>query len=144
MKMLIGLVAGLLLTAGAAWGGDYTVNPNGTVSDNTTGLIWQQEDDNTGRTWEQALAYCENLTLDSQADWRLPNIKELESIADDSRVFPAIDTAAFPNTDSSGCWSSTTYAGYTDLAWYVDFYDGNVYIDDKYGSYYARCVRGGQ
>lgn len=143
MKMLTGLLAGLLCFAGAAWGGDYTVSPNGTVSDNVTGLMWQQEDDNVGRTWEQALAYCENLTLDTHADWRLPNFKELESITDDSRVNPAIDPVAFPNANSFYYWSSTTYAPHNiDNAWFVNFSTGDLYYVDKGNSYYARCVRG--
>ena len=30
--------------------------------------------------WHDALAYCENLDLGGHDDWRLPNVKELQSI----------------------------------------------------------------
>jgi hypothetical protein len=41
----------------------FTVNGDGTVTDNVTGLMWQQEDDDTERKWEQAISYCEALSL---------------------------------------------------------------------------------
>src|SRR3989339_1091426 len=142
MKILTG-VLGILLFCGVAWAGDYTDNLNGTVTDNGTGLIWQQEDDNTTRTWEAAISYCEGLSLAGETDWRLPNMKELESIIDDSRNNPAIDIKAFPNTNSSNYWSSTTpKASYTFYAWVVNFYSGSVsyYGNVKTNGMYVRCV----
>src|SRR3989338_5085700 len=79
----------------------FTDNGNGTVTDNDTGLMWQKEDDGVTRTWESAIIYCEGLSLGSYSDWRLPNIKELESITDATKDNPAIDTTYFPNTNSS-------------------------------------------
>ncbi|MCP4124611.1 MAG: DUF1566 domain-containing protein, partial [Bacteroidetes bacterium] len=55
-------------------------NENGTISDNATGLMWQQADDGTTRDWKNALSYAENLSLGGHSDWRLPNAKELQSI----------------------------------------------------------------
>ncbi|MEK7846512.1 MAG: DUF1566 domain-containing protein [Nitrospinota bacterium] len=77
-------------------------------------------------------------------DWRLPNIKELESITDDNRYNSAIDSTYFPNINSSYYWSSTTYASYSSYAWFVYFYFGNVGCDGKSGYGYVRCVRAGQ
>jgi hypothetical protein len=74
----------------AAW----VDNHDGTVSDTVTGLSWQQGDgqnDAGGRTWLNALAYCEGLNLAGRSDWRLPNIRELETLVDDSRYNPSID-----------------------------------------------------
>jgi hypothetical protein len=122
----------------------YTVNGDGTVTDNVTGLMWQQEDDNATRPWFNALTYCENLDLGLNTDWRLPTRKELMRLVNYGVYNPAIDPAAFPNTDSSVYWSSTTLASDTGSAWFVYFYDGLVYDDNKGNSYSARCVRGGQ
>jgi hypothetical protein len=121
----------------------FTDNNDGTVTDNVTTLMWQKQDDGTTRTWESAITYCENLNLPSggYSDWRLPNIKELKSIVDNTTSNPAIDTGKFPATVSSMYWSATTYHFNTSSAWPVDFYDGLVGSRDKSLSTYVRCVR---
>ncbi|MDA3896745.1 MAG: DUF1566 domain-containing protein [Desulfobacteraceae bacterium] len=138
---MLGLI--LLLGAAPALAG-FTDNGNGTVTDTSTGLTWQQATASGSYTWEQALAYCENLTLGSRSDWRLPTRKELRSIVDYSRYNPSINTDFFPNTIASWYWSSTTSAGSTDYAWGVPFYSGLDYDNDKSSSKYVRAVRGGQ
>ena len=55
----------------------YIDNGDGTVTDNGTGLMWQQATAPGTYTWEQALVYCENLDLANHTDWRLPTVKEL-------------------------------------------------------------------
>ena len=57
-------------------GGGYKDNGDGTVTDLSTGLIWQQVASSEGMSWEEALAYCEGLSLGGYTDWRLPNKKE--------------------------------------------------------------------
>jgi hypothetical protein len=137
---------------GAVWA-ELVDNGDGTVTDTSTGLMWQKasadtDDDGVPNTmvWQDALAYCENLILPEggYTDWRLPNILELRSIVDYSTYNPAIDTAIFPDTVSSYYWSSTTYANDTNNAWRVSFYSGNDYSNIKYNDYYVRAVRGGQ
>ncbi|MCP4414408.1 MAG: DUF1566 domain-containing protein [Gammaproteobacteria bacterium] len=73
---------------------DFNDNSDGTVSDNATGLMWQQSDDGNSRDWVNALSYCENLTLGEQSDWRLPNAKELQSIVDYTRCPDVTSSAA--------------------------------------------------
>jgi len=119
-------------------------NGNNTVTDHTTGLMWQKEDDGVERTWEEAQEYTKQLNLAGYTDWRLPTIEELISIVKYNLFAPAIDTTYFPNIKSSNYWSSTTYADYTNFAWYVNFFNGHVDYDYKSSSYYVRCVRGGQ
>ena len=141
-KKITLLIIILLLVPILAIAAHYTVNGDGTVTDNVTGLMWQQEDDNIARMYKLAITYCENIDFSTYSDWRLPNRKELSSIIDNSQGEPVIDSAAFPNTDSSHYWSSTTAA--PPLAWSVDFSNGNVSYYDKANSRYVRCVRGGQ
>lgn len=132
----------------------YTDNGNGTVTDNVTGLMWEQKTDDGGNrdkdntyTWKDALAYCENLVLGSVSDWRLPNPKELERLVDLSTSSPAIDTEHFPNTAEGFYWTSSTCVGcHKFKAFAYNFSDGELYFGVKYkdGNYlenYARCVR---
>ncbi|WP_232504439.1 Lcl C-terminal domain-containing protein [Sulfuricella denitrificans] len=101
---------------------DFSNNKDGSVSDNATGLTWQQADDGKTRDWPEALRYCSTLNLAGKRYWRLPNVKELQSIVDYSRNDPAIDTRIFTQTDRNGWyWSSTTHGDNTRMASYVCF-----------------------
>lgn len=133
-------VAIILLLVGYAYAGNFSDNGDGTVTDNDTGLMWQQEDDDTLRIWQQALDYCNGLLYAGYADWRLPDVKELESLTDDTIYNPAINTTVFPNTTSK-YWSSTTSTNDTFRAWSVGFSIGSVYNDDKTYGNYVKCVR---
>jgi hypothetical protein len=117
-------------------------NGDGTVTDISTGLMWQQETAGT-MVWGPAITYCEDLSLAGYDDWRLPNINELQSLVDYSKTSPAIDTSLFPDTVCSNYWSSTTDA-YIHYVWRVDFNYGYIFNDDKSRSYDVRAVRGGQ
>jgi len=123
------------------------LNGDGTVTDTTTGLMWQQGDV-PNKTWQEALAYAEGLSLADYDDWRLPTKKELQTIVNYSRHSPAVDMTIFPSTLSSGYWSSTTTSVYSGgYAWYIDFNHGIVSYDNKtdaYAVYAVRTVRGGQ
>jgi hypothetical protein len=133
--------------------GRFVNNGNGTITDTATGLMWQQA---TGgpfgapqnMIWEDAIAYCEGLSLAGRTDWRLPNRNELQSLVSYSLSYPAINTTYFPDTYCSGgagrYWSSTTYVGSTISAWTVDFCGGYIESITKTGTYYVRAVRGGQ
>ena len=124
----------------------YRDNGDGTVTDLNTGLMWQQGDDqnNQTRTWQQAIAYCEALSLANHSDWRLPTVEELTSLTSIGRINPSIDTQYFPQCRSDYYWSSSTYVNYPDSAWGVNFHYGYVYAYYKpYNYYYVRCVRGG-
>jgi len=123
--------------------GHFLDNGDGTVTDITTGLMWEQTE--TGAmTWEKALAFSEDLELAGFHDWRLPTIRELSRLVDDSRREPSIDETFFPGCRPSVYWSSTTHALYPSLAWYVGFDDGLVEAEYKGSRYYVRAVRGGK
>lgn len=88
-------------------------NLNGTITDQSTGLVWQQGDDGVRRNWSEALAYCEALSLGGASDWRLPNAKELQSIVDYTRSPSVTGTAAIEpifqvSNIESYYWTSTT------------------------------------
>jgi hypothetical protein len=124
---------------------NFIDNKNGSVSDTTTGLMWQQDSSPQAMIWQQSLAYCENLELAGYTDWRLPNAHELQSIVDTTRYNPSINTDYFPSTASTYYYTSTTKNN-AAKAWtvmfdygFVDYYFGGT----KQTAYSARCVRGG-
>ncbi len=115
---------------------------NGIVRDNATGLEWQQAEGGNW-TWGSALSYCEGLSLGGYSDWRLPNMNELESIVDNTRVNPAINTAYFPNVYSASYWSSTPYLWDGPPEFCFLFSSGESSTCNKTLSYCVRCVRSG-
>jgi hypothetical protein len=99
---------GIRLVRGAAYGGNAFRVAGNLVHDTATGLMWQRRDDGVTRSWVDALAYCEALTLDGFADWHLPTAKQLHSIVDYTRI-PAIDPIFAKVEDSAYFWTSTTH-----------------------------------
>ncbi|MEN8135820.1 MAG: DUF1566 domain-containing protein [Thermodesulfobacteriota bacterium] len=124
---------------------NFSDNGNGTVTAIDTSLVWPQMIDDTVMTWESALSYCEGLDFAGAKDWRLPNIKELDSIVDRASHNPSIDEIFFPGIQPSIYWSSTTKFDNSYIAMVVNFtVSGTVTFADKtLNSFYARCVRGG-
>ncbi len=110
------------------WSLNFVDNGNGTVTDNNN-----RPDVAAGRpgdmTWFTRFHIARTLTASGsgQTDWRLPNIKELESITDDTRYYPAMIPTLLSECHMRPVyWSSTTYANYPSDAWIVGFYNGNV------------------
>ena len=95
--------------------------------------------------WSDALSYCEGLSWGGHSDWRLPNLKELQSIVDTRFYGPAIDAVAFPTTEPGDYWSSTPAEGIGQgdcLAGLVGFANGSVIgATDTNRNAWARCVR---
>lgn len=129
------------VTAGAPNGESYTDNGDGTVTDNVTGLMWQQAVPSTNYTWANAAAYCPTLTLAGHSDWRLPSVIELVSIVDLGQSSPSINGTYFPNTPGNSFWSSSPVAGSPSYAWGVDFYYGDTGYVDVSSTANVRCVR---
>lgn len=130
----------------------FSYSADGTeVTDSTTGLIWQRC--SAGQSWSSGTVTCNGTAATytheaalsfakTQTGWRLPNVKELSSITDKTRINPAIDVTAFPATPASWFWTSTPYAEAGSSAWHVGFSDGGVY--SHYGrnhTLYVRLVR---
>ncbi len=92
------------------------------ISDELSGLEWQTNDSGRTMDWKGALRYCESLDYGGHSDWRLPNVKELQSIVDYRKHDPALDLNFFHITDRKGWfWSSTTLGDNISQAAYVCF-----------------------
>ena len=104
---------------GPAYGNnDFVDNRDGTISDRATGLMWTKADSGRTMNWEKALSCAENLKLAGHKDWRLPNVKELQSIVDYSRApdarqaakrGPAIAPVFDLTKTESWFWSGSTH-----------------------------------
>lgn len=147
--------------AGAAWPIQRFVdNGDGTILDRLTGLVWLKDANCLGATadWQQALTWvvvtlnfspgtdCTDYAPRTYRDWRLPNVKELLSLADYSRSAPALPEghlfAKLPSL-SVAYWSSSTFASFGTGAWGVDLNTGLSQSFSKSSSQRVLAVRGG-
>jgi len=129
------------VTAGAPNLESYKDNGDGTVTDNVTGLSWQQSVPTTTYAREAAVAYCAGLSLAGHTNWRLPSYVELFSVVDPGAFSPSVDAAVFPSTPSDYFWSSTPFAAASGSAWAVDFTSGDPSGLVVSLANYVRCVR---
>jgi hypothetical protein len=150
----------------------YTDNGNGTITDNNTGLMWEKKsNDGTFNsftilyTWDQAftvhVAGLNAGTFGGHSDWRLPNVRELESIVDYATAAPAVsvefnsphctDGSGIPVTVLTGnCtlrggfyWSSTNFPQGGTNAMVLAIEAGQVVSLDKANTAGVRAVRCG-
>jgi hypothetical protein len=131
------------VAAGAPHPASLTANQDGTVTDNVTGLMWQQTVSGGASTFSEAQQGCVALTTGGHTDWRLPTLIELVSIADYGRASaPALDPTAFPSASASGGYWSSTAGQASGNHRLVDFYDGSAGGELGAGSLaLVRCVR---
>ncbi|MCP4366115.1 MAG: DUF1566 domain-containing protein [Planctomycetes bacterium] len=96
----------------------FVDNGDGTITDRATGLTWMKADSGKTMNWSEALRYAENMEFAGHDDWRLPNVKELQSIVDYSRApdarsasarGAAIDPIFDLTEEESWFWTSTTH-----------------------------------
>jgi len=151
---LLGVLAIIVVTlpssAGAnAPAGQYVVTAcgtgNGTVYDTKSKLTWQQTVSSAMYSWAAAKTYCASVGASlGGTGWRLPTLKELQSLVDYSQAGSTaamIDPNAFPSTPATSFWSASPVAGSPSFAWYVYFYTGYTNYDDVSYPSTVRCVR---
>ncbi|MEN9472575.1 MAG: hypothetical protein RLZZ495_664 [Pseudomonadota bacterium] len=123
--------------------------------DNVTGLMWEVKTTTAPRskdltyTWADANAYVATINaanLCNGNDWRLPTVKELESIVDFSsdNLVARIDKTYFPNTSPENTWTSNKVANYPSYVWTIYFAEGNTNFKTTNNKYAVRLVRGGK
>ena len=153
-------------------------NGDGTITDLNTGLMWEKKDDNNvagihdrdnyyawsgNGSQETIWDWLDDVNAEGgtgfagHSDWRIPDIKELQSIVNYEVAYPgptvssAFNTGCAPGCTVTTCsctrnyvyWSSTTGASGPNDAWVVYFGYGGVGFDGRSGGYYVRAVRGG-
>jgi len=125
-------------------------NRDGTVTDDATGLMWQQSDDGVRRGFGDAASYCRGLRLAGHTDWELPGVDELVTIFDwsggsrmDARFFPDWAEPGFSHTI---WWTSTEEAGLVGWVWALkagrNLADSPETITTRSSErWWVRCVR---
>jgi len=134
----------------------YIDHGNGTVTDKSTGLMWQKcslglSGSNCGTgvvltyNWQVALAVANENSASGYTDWRLPNMKELESLVEVACNRPAINQTIFPVTLNGFYWSSTqsVSTNFKNYSRGISFVNGDSAILIKNSGKYVRLVRGG-
>jgi len=136
---------------GVAWPNPrFMDNGDQTMTDKLTGLVWTKDADPAGgiKTWQQSLDYIKTLNSKNYLghnDWRLPNINEMESLANkQGNLATWLNSQGFRNVRADYYWTSTTYASYTSYAWSVGMYSGIVAGHGKADGSYVWPVRRGQ
>jgi hypothetical protein len=118
----------------------YTFPAEGTVYDAKTRLVWQRTVDTATYSWESAAAYCKGLDLAGSA-WRVPSMKELQTLLDVGQQMPALDPVAFPGSEGDSHWTSSPLDGSDTDSWYVSFWIGLTNTIARYNLSWVRCVR---
>lgn len=149
----------------------FTVNDDGTVSDQQTGLTWMicskgQEWDGATCTgavktyqWQEANRLGQDFSYAGKSDWRLPTMEELKSLVycssgreirrEDGTLLqcdgdfeqPTIAKEFFPGTPVEWFWTATTSPHDNEYFWSVHFGQGYVLDNDQINSYAVRLVR---
>jgi len=131
-----------LLTAGShaqAPEGQYEV-ANGIVTDVKTQLHWQQQADPTLRHRADAVMHCATLDLNGQG-WRVPTMKEIQTLVDETVTNPAMDTMVFPGLAASCYWSSSLMTDGALYGWVLRSTEGGVESVGMNVNCAVRCVR---
>jgi len=131
----------------------FTDNGDGTVKDNLTGLIWLKDASCLSyQVWYDALTVSNTLSAgncgltdgSAAGSWRLPNVRELQSLIDFGQFGPALPVGhPFSGVQFSDYWSSTANAYNPSDAWYVNLGLGSVNVSNKADAFSVWPVRGG-
>lgn len=124
----------------------FSDNGDNTLSDESTGLMWQKTDNGSDINWQAALDYCNNLTLGGYSNWHLPNFNELSLMVNYEPSLAGC-YSSFTNC-ASYYWSSTSFPQYPTFAEVLDSMAGSiVYNSGNEGGgkaeaiAHVRCVR---
>ncbi|HEY1379881.1 MAG TPA: DUF1566 domain-containing protein [Gemmataceae bacterium] len=144
----------------AATGRRFTVDENGvgTVTDHLTGLVWLKKGNPFEfLTWHEALEECAKLAdgdhglKDGSAagEWRLPNIREIESLVDYGKMGPCLPEGhpfsdpsdPLHSVQPSSYWTSTSVTSGPSQAMFIILGVGPAIFEYKGHRFFAWPVR---
>lgn len=115
------------------------VDSKNIVYDTDTNLFWQDDSDSLSikKNWNDAVSYCENLSVGGYNDWKLPD-------AENNTLFDLLEkTYAFKNFSLETYWSSSE-STQKENAWIVNFERKSTFKDSKNNIFNVKCIRFGQ
>jgi hypothetical protein len=146
------------------------------VTDDNTGLMWERylnwrwgkttapkgnwrpqdvfaykDGEPRRRPYHEGVQYCKDLRLRGYDDWRMPNVKEVHTIAHYASARPTIHIKYFKDTDAGlpgygdrgkgGQWAGPLAPDHTNSGWHIGFIDGHFMGYPRTGYKTTRCVR---
>ena len=138
------------ILAGVAWPDPrFTGYLFSCIVDNLTGLMWYANPINFSlpRVWSEAVTIPPQINQCGFADWRLPNVNELQSLINaeqtDNASWLEQQGFIFPSSAALLYWTSTSSAASQGLsAWTINIIDGSVLPADKLSTLFVWPVRG--
>ena len=112
------------------------------MTDRLTGLVWLKVADAFGSLkWQEALDECNSLRDgqhdltdgSEEGDWRLPNVREMESLIHYGVFAPSLPDSGQPFTDlrPTSYWTSTTLPSAPTQAMFVILGVGPTIFENK-------------
>ena len=118
------------------------LHANDIVRDTTTGLLWQDApiNEDASVTFKEATNYCKYLEVGNFKDFRLPTLRELQTLVDYNNFDPAI-LNGFKYIASTSYWTTTRFADANDEVWTINFDKGSRSTKAIYYDRHFRCVQ---
>lgn len=114
------------------------------VVDKTNNKMWQDTQENINLLFSQdnAVKYCNKLSLGGFSDWHLPSVDEIKTVIDKTRKDEHMIDKVFGYSLPDDYWTKdTTWRNFGKYGYYVFFKSGAVYYQNKTYPKYVRCVR---
>lgn len=111
------------------------------IFDTTTSLLWQDAsiNEDASVTYKEATNYCKFLKIDKYENFRLPTLRELQTLVDYNNYDPAI-LDGFKHTASTTYWTTTPFVDADDAVWTLNFEKGSRNTKAVYYDRHFRCV----
>jgi Protein of unknown function (DUF1566) len=119
----------------------YTISAD-EVGDRNTGLVWQRRVPAETLSFATANLLCNESTMGGHSDWRLPSLKEMQTIVEERFANPMVDPVVFPDTPRGRYWTgSAADASGSTNAVYLEVGDGTTEHAATGEPFFVRCVR---
>lgn len=121
----------------------FVDNKNDTITDTSSGLIWQKSPDReAAMSWDDACEYVRSLSTGGEANWRLPTRQELHDLTLNASENPSqwLCDHGFEGIEYAFYWTATKHDKKADHYWYIDLGTGESGVHPKDKLYFVWAV----